>query len=111
MSKEIQVAFIDEHLKATFEKLKDGKFEDKEIYKFIQNAISSLAENPENGIKVPKKLWPQQYIKEYKILNLWKYDLPKAWRLIYTIKETEVEIISVILEWFDHKAYERRFGY
>lgn len=37
--------------------------------------------------------------------------LPDAWRLIYTIKDDKVDILSVILEWLDHKNYERRFGY
>ncbi|MFT4309184.1 MAG: hypothetical protein ACMXYL_01710 [Candidatus Woesearchaeota archaeon] len=50
-------------------------------------------------------------IRNYRITNLWKYDLPSGWRLIYTIKTDEVMIISVILEWFSHKDYERRFNY
>ena len=111
MNKEKRVAFINEKIKATFEELKDGKFEDKELHKLIQNAIEILAQNPERGIKIPKKLWPRVYIQEYKIINLWKYNLPKSWRLIYTIKENEVEIVSIILEWFDHKEYEKRFNY
>ena len=40
-----------------------------------------------------------------------KYNLPNAWRLAYTLKGNEVEIISIILEWFDHEGYEKRFGY
>ncbi len=111
MDKEIRVAFIDVNTKIIFEKLKDGKFEDKELYGLIQSAIDNLVKNPEKGIKISRKLWPVVYIKEYKIINLWKYNLPKGWRLIYTIKENEVEIVSIILEWFDHKEYERRFGY
>lgn len=30
--------------------------------------------------------------------NLWKYDLPKAWRLIYSVANGEVCIISIVLE-------------
>ncbi len=41
---------------------------------------------------------PKEYIKKYKIDNLWKYNLPNAWRLLYTIKGNEVMIVSVILE-------------
>jgi hypothetical protein len=38
--------------------------------------------------------------------------LPKAWRLIYTInRENEVELVTAILDWFDHKSYERKFNY
>ncbi len=70
-----------------------------------------MKKNPASGTKIPKKVWPKIYQKEYGITNLWKYDLPNAWRLIYTIKEDEVMILGVILEWFDHKEYEKRFKY
>jgi hypothetical protein len=43
--------------------------------------------------------------------NLWKYDMPSAWRLLYSLKTEEIEIVAIILEWLDHKNYERRFGY
>ena len=67
--------------------------------------------NPACGIKIQKKLWPKAYLEKYNVVNLWKYDLPNGWRLVYTIKEDEIMILNVILEWFDHKNYERRFGY
>lgn len=63
------------------------------------------------GTKIPKRLWPKIYVKEYKITNLWKYDLPNAWRLIYTILEDKIMILNVILEWFSHKDNEKKFGY
>ena len=35
-----------------------------------------------------------------------------GWRLIYTITTpNKIEILSVILEWFDHPEYERKFHY
>ena len=50
-------------------------------------------------------------MRKYKVTNLWKYDLPNAWRLIYTVDTDEVMIVAIILEWFDHKDYEKRFKY
>lgn len=111
MNKEIYVAFISKKLKEEFETLREGKFEDKELYKFINRAIDDLKINPTCGIKIPTKLWPKDYIVKYEITNLWKYDLPNGWRLIYTIEADEIRIMNIILEWFDHKEYERRFGY
>ena len=105
------VTFIDETTKNSFDKLKVGKFEDKELYAFIDRAIDDLKKNPFVGIKIPKKQWPKEYVKKYNINNLWKYDLPNGWRLIYTIKGDAVEVVSIILEWFDHKTYNRRFKY
>ena len=109
--KPTHITFGSKKTEDTFEHLKEGKFEDKQLYEFIDRAIKDLKESPICGIKIPKKLWPKPYIKQYGVTNLWKYDLPNAWRLIYTIKEDKVMILSVILEWFNHKEYERKFKY
>jgi len=111
MNKEIYVAFISKKLKEEFESLKEGKFENKELYKFINRALDDLKKNSSCGIKIKKKLWPKEYIRNYQITNLWKYDLPNGWRLIYTIEANEIKIVSIILEWMSHKDYEKRFGY
>ena len=109
--KQIFVAFVSNKLKNEFEILKDSKVQDKTLYKFIDRAMDDLKVNPICGIKIPKKLWPKEYIKKYSITNLWKYNLPNAWRLIYTIETDEVKIMNIILEWFNHKNYEKRFKY
>ncbi len=105
------VAFISQKIKKEFEELEKGKFEDQKLYESLSGAIEDLKSNPLCGIKIPKNVWPKEYIKNYNIINLWKYNLPNAWRLIYTIETDEVRIISFILEWMDHKKYEKRFGY
>lgn len=111
MVKELSVAFISQRLKDEFDSLRDSKFEDKQLHKFIEKGIDDLKENPECGMKVSKRLWPKEYIQKYKVTNLHKYDLPNAWRLIYTIETDEIRIISIILEWLTHKEYERIFNY
>ena len=110
-NKPIYVTFGEKKIENEFEILKEGKFEDKQFYDFIERAIKDLKSNPTCGTKIPKKLWPKEYIKKFGITNLWKYDMPNAWRLIYTIQTNEVMILNVILEWFSHKEYERRFKY
>ena len=106
MNKEIQVAFISRKLKEEFTSLKDEK-----LRKFIDRALDDLKQNPTCGTKISKKLWPKTYVQKYEITNLWKYDLPNAWRLIYTIESDEIKIMSIVLEWFSHKDYERKFDY
>ncbi|MEM2713949.1 MAG: hypothetical protein QXE64_02525 [Candidatus Pacearchaeota archaeon] len=106
-----EVYFADEKVKKAFEKLKNSKTEDQMLYKWIKRAINDLSENAFCGIQIPKKLIPSSYIRKYKIDNLWKYDLPKGWRLLYTVAYEKVMIISIIIEWVDHKNYERRFKY
>ena len=88
--KPIFVAFASPKLEKDFNKLKQGKFENKQLYNFIQRAISDLKKNPMCGVKIPRKLWPKGYIKKYQIKNLWKYDLPDGWRLIYSILEDKL---------------------
>jgi len=63
------------------------------------------------GIKIPSSLWPKEYVKKYGIDNLRKYDLPDGWRLLYTLRGNEIEIISILIEWPSHTAYERKFKY
>ena len=89
MNKPGYVTFRDTKLESIFEGLKEGKFEDKKLFQFIERAIKDLKKDSTFGIKIPKKLWPKIYIQKYNIDNLWKYDLPNGWRLVYTIKTDE----------------------
>jgi Txe/YoeB family toxin of Txe-Axe toxin-antitoxin module len=77
----------------------------------LDRAFDDLKKNPFCGTKIPHKLWPRQYQIKYRIDNLWKYDLPDGWRMIYTIRADQITILAVVLEWFNHKEYEKRFRY
>ncbi len=102
-----QIVLGDLNLKKEF-----NNIEDKDLKRQLEKAFENLGENAFCGVQIPKRLIPKEYIKRYgKITNLWKYNLPGVWRLIYTIKNNQVSILSVILEWMDHKTYERRFKY
>ena len=108
MIKPSKVVFISSELEKDFNELKN----EDPIKKAMVRAIKDLKENAFAGIQVPKRLIPKEYIQKYGVNNLWKYDLPRGWRLLYTITaDNEVELISAILEWFNHKEYERRFKY
>lgn len=106
-----RVAFSDHKLFDAFNQLKSGKFEDKQLASEIDAAMNRLKEDPFCGIAVRKSLWPETYIRKYRIDNLRKYNLRGGWRLMYTISGNQIEIISIVLEWLNHKNYERRFGY
>ncbi len=85
----------------------------------IDSKISLLKVNYDYGIQIPRKLIPPKYLSEYGVTNLWKVDLSGYWRLIYTLKQpqreqTELEVIDVwldVLDIFDHKRYDKVFGY
>ena len=103
-----EVVFAENKIEKEFVGLSEGD----EIKKYIRRAIDDIKQNAFCGIPIPKRLFPKEYIQKYQVNNLWKYDLPDAWRLIYTIKTpNKVQILAVILEWFNHKDYERKFHY
>lgn len=79
----------------------------------LKRTIEDLKENIFCGKPIRKKQIPNQYIKEYRISNLWWYPLSNGWRLVYSINtpiDTD-EVIAMIIEFFNHKDYERRSGY
>ena len=103
-----EVVFANDKIEKEFFKLE----ETNELRKNIERAIRDIQANAFCGTQIPKKLFPKEYVKNYSINNLWKYDLPDGWRLIYTVTTPDkIEILAVILEWFDHTNYERRFHY
>ncbi len=108
MIKPTKVVFIEDKLELSFNSLN----ENSPIKKSIIRAIKDLKQNAFSGIQIPKRLIPKEYVKKYGLNNLWKYNLSLGWRLLYTVTaENEVELISAILEWFDHKNYEKRMKY
>ncbi|MFA6887892.1 MAG: hypothetical protein WC254_00165 [Candidatus Woesearchaeota archaeon] len=107
-----EIKFIDENLKNAYLKLETGKFEDKQLKEWLDRASDDLKKNAFSGVQLSKRLIPKEYIAKFGPLdNLWKYNLPHSWRLIYTIKSNEVIVLCIVLEWMTHKEYERRFNY
>lgn len=88
-----------------------GSGEAKYLIELISRATAKLATNPEAGKKIPRKLWPREYIQKYDINNLWKYNLDSYWRLIYTLTGNHVEMFLIYLDYMSHKEYDRKFGY
>ena len=108
MIKKSKVVFANEKLEKAFNDLKESD----PLKGFIRRAIKDIEENAFCGIRLPSKLNPKDYVKKYKINNVWKYNLPNGWRLLYSITTpNNIEILSAILNWFDHKNYERKLKY
>lgn len=106
---ESKIVFGNEHIKKEFQKLEK---DDPKLYSSLKRAFVKLEHDAFFGTQIPKRLIPPEYQRKFgRIDNLWKFDLPKAWRLIYTVKSNDVVILSIVLEWFDHKDYEKRFRY
>jgi len=81
------------------------------IYKEINEVLDLLKKDYARGDKIPRDRWPKKYVKEHQIHTLFRYKLRSGWRLVYTISGTKYEKACIILEAFDHKQYDKRFGY
>ncbi|MBT7706338.1 hypothetical protein HN747_02725 [archaeon] len=81
------------------------------LLRSIKRASELLKENPFAGDQIKKRLIPMVYIKKYGAENLWRIELANRWRLIYLIKTGELEIINFVVDIYDHKKYDKVFGY
>ncbi len=106
IKKPCEVQFANPGVKKAFDDLNDPV-----LKKFLERALQDIKDNPFCGIQIPKRLIPKEYVKKFNIHNAWKYNLPNSWRLIYSIIGGDIMILTIILEWMDHKEYEKRFGY
>jgi len=80
--------------------------------KALIKAIKDIKENCYCGRNVKKKLIPKKLVEKHGINSLWIYNLPSAWRLLYSLTNSgEIELIAVVLDWMSHKDYERLFGF
>ncbi len=104
------IRFFDDDIKKAFYKLENGDDSEKELFRLMSQAMNNIEQNAFCGIQLTKRLIPPVYTKK-NIKNIWKYDLPRGWRLMYSIVNEELVVVSIVLEWFDHKEYERRFKY
>ena len=81
------------------------------LLRSIKRAINLLKENPFSGDQIPKRIIPREYVKKYDVENLWRIELANRWRLIYTITGNKLEIVSFVIDIFNHKNYDKTFGY
>lgn len=91
--------------------------EHSKIENSILNAVNKKIEliklNIHYGKPVAKDLIPEEYKIKYGVTNLFHVELPNFWRMMYTLTngESEIEIISFILDILNHKDYNKKFGY
>ena len=91
------------------QQIKEGKESTEEIQllKSIRQKSEFIKANPFYGNNIAKDLIP----KEYNVQNLWRVELTNFWRMLYTIKGDQVEIICFLLDIMDHNKYNKKFGY
>jgi hypothetical protein len=105
LSPEADVAY--EYLKAEAQKNKIAR----SILNSIEKKKEIIKMNIHYGEPVPKNLIPWEYTVRYDVPNLFWVGLASFWRMPYTIKRDEKEIVAFILDIIDHKEYDKKFGY
>lgn len=81
------------------------------LLRSINRVRDLLKQNPFAGDQIPKKQIPEKYSIEYDVSNLWRIELADRWRLVYTITGNQLEIINFVLDIFNHREYDKIFGY
>ena len=86
---------------------------EKQILKAINYKIELIKNNFQYGEPISKKLIPKEYKEKQGINNLFRVELPNYWRMLYTTKSgiSQIEIVAFVLDIFDHKDYNKKFGY
>ncbi|MFH1210181.1 MAG: hypothetical protein V1663_05330 [archaeon] len=79
--------------------------------KSIKQKTEFVKINPFYGDNMAKSLIPKEYIIKYKATNLWRVELTNYWRMLYTIKGDQIEIICFVLDILSHKDYDKKLGY
>lgn len=106
--KENKIFFSDQRT----QKLFDSMSEKDPIKKGLLKAIKDIKADFQIGRLITKNTHNKGNIKfllkKYKVDNIRVYNLPSAWRMLYSITaKGNIEIIAVILDWMTHKEYER----
>src|SRR3989344_2640741 len=117
MNKQVRVILLDEAdsgykqlNKLVGQQIKEDKdnTEEMRLLRSINQKIDFVKANPFYGNNIPKALIPKEYILRYNAKNLWRVELTNFWRMLYTIKGDQVEIICFVLDIIDHNDYSKK---
>lgn len=77
------------------------------LLKSIKEKVELIKDNPFYGDNIKKNMIP----KVFDVPNLWRAELNNYWRMLYTIRGSEIDVVCFILNFGDHKEYNKLFGY
>lgn len=112
LSEEADLVYTELNKIVEEEKLKgiDSSFH-QTLLRSINRVRDELKQDPFAGDQVPKRQIPPKYTKKFDVDNVWRIELADRWRLVYSITGNQVEIITFIMDIFNHKEYDKVFGY
>ena len=119
MDKPVEVKFDPDAYKE-YQELQDLVFKGKlakkpptyeQLLSSINSAIKNIRANPYYGDLIPRKNISKGVVNRYGTDKILRVELVGYWRLLYTLIGDEVKIIAFILEYMDHKKYDKIFGF
>ncbi|MFH1590708.1 MAG: hypothetical protein ABIC95_02160 [archaeon] len=84
---------------------------DPTILRGIEQKIIRVQTDIHFGNPIAKRRFPERYVKRYGITNLFRIELPRFWRMLYTLTDDDGIILVFIIDILDHKRYDKVFGY
>jgi len=81
--------------------------QEMQLLRSIKQKSELIKVNPFYGENIPKRQIP----RGYDVRTLWRVKLSGFWRMLYTIRGDEIEIICFVLDIIDHSTYDKKFGY
>ncbi len=107
MEKRVTIDWENLSLRKSYEALSP----DDQLKKKIDYVLDQIKKNPKYGQLIPTKQVPREYKKKGFYYAFW-VKLTNSWRLIYTVTAYgKIEILAIILDYMNHKDYERKFKY
>lgn len=82
-----------------------------DIYKDIDRVKEELKKDRIIGTHLQRDKVPKYYIRKHGFNAYFKVVLPENWRLIYGITSIDKVKVALLMEVFDHIAYNTRFGF
>ena len=102
-----QVIFFNSELKQAF----DSLAKEDPTKKALNKALEDIEKDSQIGRPMTKDTYKKKGIKRFmekhSVNNIRIYNLPSAWRLLYSVSSDEIGIIAIILDWINHKDYEK----
>lgn len=105
---ETKIVFENEKVKKKYDLLR-GRKEMKWLLDSLDNAFAIIVRKPSSGTPIEKYRIPKD-LKRRGFDNIWKYNLASGWRLIYSVQGSKIKMLAIILEWLDHKKYQRKYS-
>ena len=65
--------------------------QEMQLLRSIKQKVDFVKANPFYGNPIAKNLIPKEYLENYKTANLYRVELSRFWRMLYTLKVTKLK--------------------